>query len=78
MNCGIFNNWSGCGGDLDLKLKKPITLNLSDWRFTKEELFVKNLEGNKKSYYSVNIELDSSNYGIQQTYNLTSECWGGI
>jgi len=79
LNCGVFNSWIGAGGDLDLKLKKPITLNLSDWRYNENEKLIKNIEnGNKESYYSVGIVLDNKHYGVQETYNLTSECWGEI
>ena len=49
--------------DFRFKLKKPITLNLKDWTEKGE------------SYYSVDLSLDSYKYGVQETYNLTNECW---
>ena len=63
INAGFINDDTGCGGTLDLKLKKPITLNLKDWTEKGE------------SYYSVDLSLDSYKYGVQETYNLTNECW---
>ena len=69
----------GLWGDLDLKLKKNITLCLNDWRYNENEKLIKNIEnGNKESYYSVGIVLDNKPYGVQETYGLTSECWGEI
>jgi len=64
-DCGFFNSWMGCGGYLDLKLLKEITLKINNWTEDK----------NKKKYYNIKIVPDSSKYGIQETYGLTSECW---
>jgi len=64
--CGFFNSWMGCGSYLDLNLKKDITLNINNWTDKKEN----------SKYYDISILEDNSNkYGIQEVYNLTSECW---
>lgn len=67
MGCGFFNSWMGCGGMLDLKLVKPITLNIKNWARKKEKKI--------REYYSLSILPDSHKYGIQEVYGLTGECW---
>ena len=67
INGGFFNSCSGCGGMLELKVKKPITLKVNDWTEKQTDKL--------KKYYELNLILDSVSYGIQETYYLTSECW---
>lgn len=62
-NFGLFNYHVGAGSVLECEIKKPITLNLKDWC------------DSKNSYYTIRIEPDFKQYGIQQTYNLTSSAW---
>jgi hypothetical protein len=75
LNFGLFNSWSGCGSILEMKTYKPTTLILQDWRATNiNDLVLDKLE-NKKSYYAVKVEDDKNKYGIDETYNLSSEGW---
>jgi len=62
--CGIFNFWVGAGSLIDLRTRAEIKLNLKDW------------SNSDKKYFSVAVKGDKlSKYGIQETYNLTYECW---
>lgn len=75
LEFGLFNSWIGGGSVLEIPLIKEITLNLEDWRIKndKEEIIKRLKEGNKESYYSLNIKADNlSKYGIQEVYGLCS------
>lgn len=66
IGCGLFNSYLGCGGDLEIHLTKPITLNVKNWTNNKKY---------DNGYYNLSLKLDGESYGIQETYGLTGECW---
>ena len=56
---GVFNEWGGCGGTMDIQLEKDAVLPLSMVRGFQ-------LEGQNGSY---------GNYTVDETYGLVSSCW---
>ena len=60
--CGFFNSWVGCGGYLDLKLNKPISLNIKNW--------INDTKRKGSQHYNLNLCLDNKKYGIQEVYNM--------
>ena len=64
----MFNNYLGCGGILEIKTIKPIKLNIKNWTNKRNSEY-------NNGYYNLSLKLDKENYGIQETYGLTEECW---
>lgn len=68
LGCGLFNNYLGCGGILEIKTIKPIKLNIKNWTNKRNPEY-------NNGYYNLSLNLDKVSYGIQETYYLTGECW---